>query len=71
MSIKAIARDLYRAQQKVREIELRLEKASLTDQDGLRAEMRVAENEVNILRKMLDGEKESSEFRKKFQGFGR
>ncbi|WP_136799206.1 MULTISPECIES: hypothetical protein [Desulfosediminicola] len=70
MSIKAIARDLYRAQQKVNEIEKKMETAGLAEQDNLRGELRVASNEFNILKRMLDGEKESSDFRKKFQGFG-
>lgn len=71
MSIQAIARDLYRAQQKVNEIEKKIEVANLIEQDGLRGELRAAKSEVSLLRRMLDGEKESSGFRKKFQGFGR
>lgn len=71
MSIKAIARDLYRAQQQVSKIEKKLETASPTEQDVLRGELRVARSEVNMLRRILEGEKESSSFRKKFQGFGK
>lgn len=70
MSIKAIARDLYRAQQKVSEIEKRMAAATIQEQDSLRGELRMATNELKMLRRMLDGEKESSSFRKKFQGFG-
>lgn len=70
MSIKAIAQDLYKAQQKVSSIEKKLESASPKEADILRGELRVAKREYDMIRKMLDGEKESSSFRKKFGGAG-
>jgi len=71
MSIKAIARDLYRAQQKVNRLEQELEGASAVRQEALRTELQQARNELAMLRRILDGEKESGQFRKKFKGFGR
>lgn len=71
MSIRAIARDLYRAQQNVNRLEQQLEIASLTEQDVLRGELYQAKKELVMIKKMLEGEKESSQFRKKFEGFGR
>lgn len=70
MSIRAIARDLYRAQQLVNTLEKKLETVSPTEQDRLRGELSRAKKEMEMLRRMLDGEKESGQFRKKFQGFG-
>lgn len=70
MSIKAIAQELYRAQQNVERLEKEIEVVPSSEKDGLREELRQARAEWQILRKMLDGEKETSSFRKKFQGFG-
>lgn len=70
MSIRAIARDMYKAQQNVNKLESEMETASLTEQDVLRGELRQAKAELQMLRRILDGEKESSSFRKKFKGFG-
>lgn len=66
MSIRAIAQDLYKAQCEVSEIEKKLENASATEKEKLKAELRVAQQEHDMIRRMLDGRKESSEFRKKF-----
>ncbi len=71
MSIKAIARDLYRAQQKVNRLEQELEGASAAGQETLNVELQQARNELAMLRRILQGEKESAEYRKKFKGFGR
>jgi len=70
MSIRAIARDLYRVQQLVNALEKQLEEASLADQDRLRGELSQAQKEMAMIRRMLDGEKETGQFRKKFKGFG-
>jgi uncharacterized protein with von Willebrand factor type A (vWA) domain len=70
MSIRALARDLYRAQQNVSKLEKELEMASPDRHDLLKDELRQGMAEFNTLKRMLDGEKESSSFRKKFQGFG-
>ncbi len=70
MSIRAIARDLYKAQQKISAIEQKIETASVSEVDVLQAELRAAKAEYDMIRRMLDGEKASSSFRKKFGGTG-
>jgi len=69
MSIKALALELYRAQQKVDEIRDSIGKATYEQQERLKEEMRVAKQEHRMLRKMLDGRKESGSFNKKFGQF--
>ncbi len=71
MSIRAIALDLYRAQQQVATLQKVLDQASLSERDALVQELRVAQKEMATLRKMLDGEKEAGPFRNRFTGFGR
>jgi len=71
MSIRAIARDLYRVQQQVSKLEKEMETASLSDQDRLRGELHQAKKEMAMIKRMLDGEKESGKFKSKFQGFGK
>lgn len=70
MSIRALARDVYKAVQAVETLNKKLEAAATEQKDSLRRELQVTEKELSILRRMLDGEKESGEFRKKFSGFG-
>lgn len=70
MSIRALAKDLYRAQQNFNRLEKACERASAEDEHALKMELRMARNELEMLRRMLDGEKESGSFRKKFTGFG-
>ena len=70
MSIRAIARDVYTAQQNVSKLEKEIETASVTEQDVLQGELRSAKAELQMLRRILDGEKESGSFREKFKGFG-
>ena len=70
MSIRSLARDLYRAQQKVTELERNLENAGQEKKDSLTQELRHAMQELQMLRRMLDGEKESGTFRQRFSGFG-
>ncbi len=71
MSIRALARDLYKAQQRVDRIKKAMEQAGPGQGSKLETELRFALKELELLRKMLDGEKESGEFRKRFSGFGR
>lgn len=71
MSIRLVAKDLYRAQQKVGELEKRLLQLAGAEKVKLEQELRLACRERDMLRKMLDGEKEQGDFRKKFDGFGR
>lgn len=70
MSIRALAQDLYKAQQEVERLQKVVKEATPGEKDGLVQEMRAAQKELEILRKMLDGEKESGSFRKRFSGFG-
>ena len=70
MSIRAIALELYRAQKKVAELQKALEAVEQGAAEKLSQELRAAEKEMSMLRKMLDGEKESGNFRKRFSGFG-
>ena len=70
MSIRALALELYRAQKKVAELQKAIEAKGQGAPGNLDQELRAAEKEMSMLRKMLDGEKESGEFRKKFSGFG-
>lgn len=71
MSIRAIARDLYRVQQQVGRLEKEMESASLIEQDRIRGELNQARKEMAMIKRILDGEKESGQYRKKFQGFGK
>lgn len=71
MSIRALALDLYKAQQQVERLQKALSVAAPAEKDGVAQELRAAQYELKILRKMLDGEKESGSFRKKFSGYGR
>ncbi|KGO35197.1 MAG: hypothetical protein WBN83_09880 [Desulfoprunum sp.] len=59
MSIRHLALDLYRAQQKVDKLEKALAAALPREPAPLEEELRVARAELRMLRKMLDGEKES------------
>ena len=70
MSIKALALELYRAQQKVDMIQKKIEAGSSGEQKKLENELKIAQKEWQMLRKMLDGQKESGSFRKLFDKFG-
>lgn len=70
MSIRALAKDLYRAQQNFDRLEKAFTSAEPSNKQALSQKMKLAEQELKMLRKMLDGEKESGEFRRKFNGFG-
>ena len=65
MSIRAIALELYRAQQKVGSLEAKLEEAPLDKKESLRLELREAQAEWKMLRKILDGEKAPLPFKSK------
>ena len=69
MSIRALALDLYRAQQAVDKLQKALSDAAPAEKDGIARELRSAQKELEILRKMLEGRKESGSFRKKFSGW--
>ncbi|MBC8207983.1 MAG: hypothetical protein H8E79_02300 [Desulfobulbaceae bacterium] len=59
MSIRALTLELYKAQQKVSLLEKDLETTPLANRDGIKNKLREARAEWAILRKMLDGEKET------------
>ena len=62
MSIRAIAIELYRAQQKVARLEKALEQAAPEEEALLKDELRVAHMELSQMRRMLDGAKVESPF---------
>ena len=62
MSIRAIAIELYRAQQKVARLEKELELAAPGEEAPLKDELRVARLELRQMRTMLDGAKVESPF---------
>jgi hypothetical protein len=70
MSIRAVALDLYKAQQKVAQLEKDIEDAASSEKEVLAQELKFAQKEWQMIRKMLDGEKESGSFRKRFSKFG-
>ena len=59
MSIRHLALDLYRAQQKVDKLEKALAAAPPREVAAVEEELRRARAELQLLRKMLDGEKET------------
>ena len=65
MSIRSLATELYKAQQKVHRLQDKLESAELKDKDLLRAELRRAEAACAQLRRIMEGEKQGSPFSKK------
>ena len=67
MSIRALALDFYKAKQKVVKFEKLMANGSRAEQKELQQELNSAIQEEKILCKMLAGEKESGDFRKKFE----
>jgi hypothetical protein len=70
MSIRALALDLYKAKLKVDALQKQHDNAKSDDKTVLAQELKMAQKEFQMLRRMLDGEKESGSFRKRFSGFG-
>lgn len=70
MSIRALAQDLYKAKQKVDALQKEHDSAAQDEKSVLAQELKVVQKEFHMLRRMLDGEKESGNFRKRFSGFG-
>jgi hypothetical protein len=58
MSIRALAIELYKAQQKVHKLQDQLEVAGINKKDQLRQELKQAEAERNQLRRIIEAEKE-------------
>lgn len=63
MSIRAIAKDMYRAQQAVGKLEAELEKALSQDKEAILENLRQAKAEWQLLRNILNGEKAPSPFK--------
>ena len=59
MSIRLIARDLYRLIRKVSDLEKQIDDALMERQEELTDELRKAKAERDHLRRVLDGSKES------------
>jgi hypothetical protein len=70
MSIRSLARELYKAQQKESELQIKFDSAPQDIKDVLAQELNYARKELQMLRRMLDGEKQSGTFRLRFSGFG-
>ncbi len=62
MSIRPLAIELYRAQQRVHRLQERLDNASINDRDALRHELRQAEAACGQLRRLMDGKKQPSPY---------
>ncbi len=56
--LKALATELYRAQQKVHRLQEQLENAPLSEKEALRHELRSATAECNQLRRLIEAKKE-------------
>ena len=63
MVIKALAADLYRAQQKVHSLEEQLEQATLAEKESLQRELLAATAERDQLRRLVDAKKRKPLFR--------
>jgi hypothetical protein len=59
MSIRLLARDLYRLQQEVDKLEKQLADAPFDRQESILARLRAARAERDRLRRVLDGQKDS------------
>lgn len=57
MSVKLLAIELYKAQQKVSGLESELENPAAHNKEKIKDDLRVARAELKVLRNMLDGEK--------------
>ena len=62
MSIKALAQELYKAQQKVDRLEKELAQAGAQEKERIKPELQAALLERKQLRKMLDGAKVPNPF---------
>jgi hypothetical protein len=64
MSIRMIARDLYRLQQEVEELETQLDAVPLEKKEGIRDRLRKVKAERDRMRRALEGSKEPPPYRK-------
>ena len=70
MVVKALALELYKAQQKLHKLQDELEGADLKDRERLRRELQQAEAERDQLRRLIEGRKEKPLFRTSFRNDG-
>ena len=61
--LKALATDLYRAQQRVHRLQEQLENAPLSEKEAIKRELRDATAECNQLRRMVEAKKEQPLYR--------
>jgi hypothetical protein len=66
MSLKDLARDLYRAQKQVERLEKLLLSATPEEEAAIQCELRDAQAERLQLQKMIDGRKDSSPLPRRF-----
>lgn len=66
MSLRDLARELYRAQQQVERLEKLLSSATPEEEIAIRQELQDAQAERRQLQKMIDGRKDSSPLPRKF-----
>ncbi len=59
MSIRLLAKDLYRLQQEIDKLEKELEEAPRDRREHLQEQLRAVRAERNHLRRVLDGQKDS------------
>ncbi len=71
MSIRALALDLYKAKLKVDAAQKEYDSATDVDKPALAQNLKMVQEEFQMLRRMLNGEKESGTFRQRFSGFGK
>ena len=66
MSIRAIAMEVYRAQKNVDALVKKIEAAAQAQKEELERELRHAKHELAVLRKMLEGKKDTGERKRTF-----
>lgn len=67
MVIRALAADLYRAQQKVHRLQEQLETAPLAEKERLKRELLIASAECAQLRRLVEAKKQKPPFRTSFK----
>lgn len=69
MSIRALAKEIYRCQSTVHRLEDQWAKSSPMEKEALKEELRLARAELIQLKKMLEGRKEQSTLPDKLKRF--
>ncbi|MEE4243572.1 MAG: hypothetical protein V2I36_19080 [Desulfopila sp.] len=60
MSIRVIAQEVYKSQQRVHSLEEQLSQADYKDQDPIKDQLRQAKAELKVLQNMLNNKKNQS-----------